>query len=364
MKFRKENEMSISDRVKLSEMMRSRGRGVISNLYRMFYLQGPGAGTFLGLPFDQLVEHGPGHEFKWEYCAKPKSVIDLVDRGVEYFSALVLSIGQAQKYQHDIDHAVPLIVKLDGHFYTGKVNQSNYPRPTMFGSVEDALKLGAAAVGLSFYLGSEQTGEDIERIAFIREEAHNNGLPLVLWSYPRGPVFDAIQADSLLCCHYAVSAAESLGADVVKTKFPNVVKPKCRYAYAKFIKDEYSKKIPEAVRYLELEPDEKKLLDYEKGMKEKKKKPNYDSLLDRARHIERARIVVGAGTRTFVIFSGGPRIAGDAKAALVKNTEIVMEADAEGRIIGRNFWGVPVEEGLEYAKAVAKVMQKDSYKRW
>ncbi len=356
--------MSISDRVKLTDMTRSRGRGVIEKLYRMFYLQGPGAGTFLGLPFDQLVEHGPGHEFKWEHCAKPRSVIELANRGREYFSALVLSIGQAQKYQHDIDHAIPLIVKLDGHFYTGKANQVNYPRHTMFGSVEDALKMGACAVGLSFYLGSEQTGEDVERIAFIREEAHNNGLPLVLWSYPRGPLFDTIQANSLLSCHYAVSAAESLGADVVKTKFPSVVAPKCRDAYEKFIKEEYSKKIPEATRYLEFEPGKKKLAAYEKRMEEKDKNPNFDSLLDRARHIERARIVVRAATRTFVIFSGGPRTTGSAKSDLTKSTEIIMEADGEGRIIGRNLWGIPVEEGLKLAKAVTEVMQKDGFKRW
>ncbi len=355
--------MSIVERPKLSEMMRSRGRGVIEKLYRMFYLRGPGAGTFLGLPFDQLVEHGPGHEFKWEHCAKPASVIELVNRSRGNFSALVLSIGQAQKYQHDIDHIIPLIVKLDGHFYTGKANQVNYPRPTMFGSVKDALRLGAAAVGLSFYLGSEQTGEDVERIVKIREEAHDNGIALVLWSYPRGPLFDAIQADSLLACHYAVSAAESLGADVVKTKFPRVVSLECRDAYDKFIKDEYSKKIPETHEYLAFEPTAKSLMNHEDKMKEKNEKLNYDSLLDRTRHIERARIVVGAGTRTFVIFSGGPKMPGNAKSALVESTEIIMEADGEGRIIGRNFWGVPVEQGLEYAEAVAEVMKEGKYKR-
>ncbi len=353
--------MSIANRVKLTDMMRSRGRGVIEKLYRMFYLHGPGAGTFLGLPFDQLVEHGPAHGFKWEYCAEPRSIIELANRG--RFSALVLSLAQAQKYQHDIDHDIPLIVKLDGHFYTGKANEANYPRHTMFGSIEDALRIGACAVGLSFYLGSEQTGEDVERVAKMREMAHNNGLPLVLWSYPRGPLFDAIGADSLFACHYAVSAAESLGADVIKTKFPSVLKPKQRHEYEKFIKREYSRKIPEADRYLELEPEKKALAAYVKKMKEEKKEPNFDSLFDRARHIERAKIVVGAATRTFVIFSGGFRIEENPEDALVESTEIIMAADAEGRTVGRNFWGVPIEEGLKYAKAVAKVMKKSEYKR-
>ena len=85
-----------------------------------------------------------------------------------------------------------------------------------------------------------------------------------MWSYPRGLVPDPTKKDSLLWCHYAVSAAESLGADIVKTKFPSVVEPKKREKYEEFIKEEYSAKIPEAVKYIELEPDREKLMDYEK----------------------------------------------------------------------------------------------------
>ncbi len=324
----------------------------------MLYVHGPANGTFLGLPFDQLVEHGPVHEFKWERSAKPSSVIELGNTGP--FSALVLSIGQAQKYQHDIE--IPLIVKLDGHFYTGKANDDNYPRHTMFGSVQEAVDLGADAIGLTFYLGSQQTGADIERIGKIREEAHQAGLPLVLWSYPRGPVPSATKADSLLWCHYAVSAAESLGADIVKTKFPSVVDPKHRDAYDDYIKGEYSGKIAEAIQYLDYEPSREELEAYETGLTEGEK-PNYDSLLSKEQHIERAKIVTGAGTRTFVIYSGGPRITGDAKATLQQTTEVIMEAGGEGRIIGRNFWGVPIEEGLELAQAVAQIMQNEKYAR-
>ena len=324
----------------------------------MLYDYGPGNGTFLGLPFDQLVEHGPGHEFKWERSAKPDAVIELANTGP--FSALVLSVGQAEKYQHDVE--IPLIVKLDGHFYTGQVNDANYPMPTLFGSVDMALAVGADAVGLTFYLGSERTGEDVERIGRVREQAHQAGLPLVLWCYPRGPLPDATKVDSLLWCHYAVSAGESLGADIIKTKFPSVVEPKRRGAYEDFILKEYRSKIPEAGRYLELEPPREQLEAYQASLAEGDK-PNYDSLLTQQEHIERARIVTGAATRTFVVYSGGPKAAGDARAALEETTEIIMEAGGEGRIIGRNFWGVPIAEGLDLAGAVAEIMKRNKYAR-
>ncbi len=327
-------------------------------LHAMLYEHGPANGAFLGLPFDQLVEHGPGHEFKWEGSAKPASVIELGNRGP--FSALVLSVGQAEKYHKDVD--IPLILKLDGHFYTGKATNSTYPYHTNFGSVEGAIEIGADAIGATFYLGNEKTGDDVERIGRLREAAHANGLPLVVWSYPRGPVPDATQADSLMWCHYAVSAAESLGADIVKTKFPTVVPLSKRAAYEDFLLGEYVSKIPEATRYLELEPSTEQLQEYTDSLKEGEK-PNYDSLLSREQHIERAGIVTGAGTRTFVIYSGGAKIKGDAETALRTSTEYIMEAGGEGRIIGRNLWGVPIDEGLELANAVCEVMQADAYTR-
>jgi DhnA family fructose-bisphosphate aldolase class Ia len=40
-----------------------------------------------------------------------------------------------------------------------------------------------------------------------------------------------------------------------------------------------------------------------------------------------------------------------------------MEAGGEGRIIGRNLWGVPTETGLEYVDAVKEVMQNEKYRR-
>jgi len=73
------------------------GRGRFSELYNMLYKNGPGNGTMLSLPFDQLVEHGVGHMFKWKDAADPRAVIELANSG--YFSAIALSIGQAEKYQ-------------------------------------------------------------------------------------------------------------------------------------------------------------------------------------------------------------------------------------------------------------------------
>ena len=79
--------------------------------------------------------------------------------------------------------------------------------------------------------------------------------------------------------------------------------------------------------------------------------------------MHRMKLVVDAVPRSFVIVSGGPKIRGDPGKKLASTTRIVMNAGAEGRIIGRNFWGVPINEGSEYANVVAKIMREPQYHR-
>jgi len=325
------------------------GRGRLEKLYRMFYENGPGAGTFLSLPFDQLVEHGAAHMFKWQKedvtniditgrgSADPRTVIGLANKGS--FSAIVLHPGIVDKYQDLLRLDIPLIYKVDGHMTIPQ----NPPMPATIGSVNDALRLGAAAVGMSFYPGSKMTREDMARVGSIIRETHTYGMPAVIWAYARGPDVNEMGADSLYWVHYACVAAESLGADIIKTKFPAPVKTEKREAYLNYLK-KIAKKTSGAEKYIELEP--------EKGEK-----------LTEKQHTHRMKLVVDAVPRSFIIVSGGPKIRGDPRKELAYTTRIVMNAGAEGRIIGRNFWGVPIHEGLEYANIVAEIMREPQYHR-
>jgi class I fructose-bisphosphate aldolase len=333
-------------------------------LYEMFYEYGPGHGTFLSLPFDQIVEHGPSYQLGWRFkkdsnevenilrrgygCGDPRTVLKLAKKG--NYSALVLHPGIARKYweqmigeiSNDDEFDVPLIYKIDGHVLV----PANPSIPSVIGSLDDAAELGATAIGMSFYMGSEETERDMERIAKLIEEAHEYGLPAVVWAYPRGPGINDMGADSLFWVHYAVAVAESLGADIIKTKFPKpVTDEKKRELYFNYIDKLRSKKKIEAIeQYKKLEP--------ELGEK-----------IAPELHTYRVKIVLDAASRTFVVFSGGPKKEGDPKTKLVEETKIIMDAGGEGRIIGRNFWGVPLEEGLELTRTVAEVMTQPQYRR-
>ena len=349
------------------EKLRFLESGVEANLYRMLYTSGPGNGTALFMPFDQKSsEHGPGHEFLWENdstpqeislhgkgCADMRAIAELVNRG--NFSGYVLHPGNVRHFKHLFRPDIPLIYKIDGH--TSQPQSAGIM--STVGTIEDALKYGASAIGLTMYPGGEHVKSDFERAAQIIREAHDVGLAAVVWAYARGQGLDekskfkdkegeflgVTQADSLYWTHYAVSIASGLlGADIVKTKYPAKIKPDNRRAYDAHI-ESLAKKNSSMIAYKYLEPK------------------NVETTLTPDQEIFRASLVVQAAPHSIVIFSGGPKLPGNPTESLKKQTEIVMKAGAEGGIYGRNIWGLPVNEGLEAANALNEVIGRPEFHR-
>ncbi|MCE8425871.1 MAG: hypothetical protein J5U17_08855 [Candidatus Methanoperedens sp.] len=349
------------------EKMRFLEPGVEANLYAMLYTHGPGNGTALFMPFDQKSsEHGPGHEFLWEKdeiadeintrgkgSADMRAIAELVNSG--NFSGYVLHPGNVRQFKHLFRPDIPLIYKIDGHI--------SQPQSAGFmstvGTIEEAHKYGASAIGLTIYPGGEHIKADLERAADIIRKAHDVGLVAVVWAYARGQGLDekakfkdkegefqgVTQSDSLYWTHYAVSIASGLlGADIVKTKYPAKVKLDNRRAYNSYIEG-LEKKNSSMIAYKYLEPRDAQ------------------TTLTADQEIFRASIVVQSAPHSIVIFSGGPKHPGNPTESLIKQTEIVMKAGAEGGIYGRNIWGLPVKEGLEAANAVNDVISRLEFHR-
>jgi class I fructose-bisphosphate aldolase len=350
------------------EKMRFLEAGVEANLYRMLYVHGPGNGTALFLPFDQKSsEHGPGHEFLWERddataeeinlrgkgSADIRAIADLVNNG--NFSGYVLHPGNIRQSRHLFRPDIPLIYKIDGHI----TQPQSAGIMSTVSTIEDALRYGASAIGLTIYPGGEHIKPDLERAGKIIREAHKVGLVAVVWAYARGPGLDEkillkdkngefqgmTQADSLYWTHYAVSIASGLlGADIIKTKYPLKVKPDNRRAYDTYI-ESLAKKNSSMIAYKYLEPKDA------------------ETALTMEQESFRASLVVQAAPYSIVIFSGGPKLPGDPTESLKKQTEILMNAGAEGAIYGRNIWGLPVEEGLETVRALNDIISMPEFHR-
>ncbi len=162
------------------------------------------------LAYDHGMEHGPT-DFNGN-SVSPAYVIDIAKKAE--VDAMVLLKGVARNhYKKGI--GIPLIVKLNQKtsLYDGEAFSSQTC------SVKEAISLGASAVGYTVYAGSKYEHIMLREFGGIEEEAHKYGLPVIMWSYPRGESVKDDQSPEVVA--YAARVALEMGADVVKLKYPN-----------------------------------------------------------------------------------------------------------------------------------------------
>ncbi len=168
-------------------------------------------GRALYLAYDQGLEHGPESDFNGKNV-NPLYILDIAKRGK--FQGIVFGKGISEKYNKEIlQSGVPLIVKLNGKTKLSK----GEPMSSPLGTVKEALKLGASAVGYTLYIGSEHESEMFEDFALIERDAHAVGLPVITWIYPRGKAIKNDVSREMMA--YAARTGLELGADIVKMKY-------------------------------------------------------------------------------------------------------------------------------------------------
>ena len=280
--------------------------GKKARLQRLLYDYGPGNGTLLFLPIDQGLEHGPVDFFENTDAQDPDFQCRLALEGK--YSAIVFHIGLAEKYMKKYAGKVPLVVKING-----KTNIPNDDAAfsSLTSTVEDAVRLGADAIGYTLYVGSSAQDMDIQQFNEVRREAERYGMPIIVWAYPRGTSVKAKGGqDSPYAIEYAARVACELGADVVKINYPNVNAPGNANS----------------------------------------PKP-YDTL--KLTEEEATRRAVQAAGKTLVVFSGGSKVSDE---DLVSKARMGMEAGAAGLIFGRNMWQRPMDNALNVSRRVSEMM--------
>jgi len=191
------------------------GIGKRTRLRRLLYGRGPGNGTLMVLPYDQGLEHGPRDFIPQPPAADPDYVIRLAVEG--NYSAFACEIGIAEKYMRAYAGEVPLILKLNGKTEIPGIA----PFSPLNGTVADAVRLGADAVGYTIYVGSPAQSEDFLQFSRVREEAEAAGMPVIVWAYPRGEYVDAKGGQhAFWAADYAARVGLELGADMVKLHMP------------------------------------------------------------------------------------------------------------------------------------------------
>lgn len=279
--------------------------GKKARLNRILFQHGLRNGTALFLPYDQGLEHGPRDFFANPAASDPTYIAKLALTGG--FNGIAIQIGLAEKFYWDYAGEVPLILKLNGKTDIPSDAEALSP---VNATVEEAVRLGADAVGYTLYVGTPAQEADFEQYRKIRADAQRMGMPLIVWAYPRGAAIEAKGGkDSFYAVDYAARTASELGADVVKVNFPH---PEKRTGVKKEYEPEFSTQ-------------------------------------------QAIDAVVRSANRTLVLVSGGSK-AGD--EAMIEKARQSMEAGATGLIFGRNVWQRPYDESLRFVDRLREVLAK------
>ena len=192
---------------------------VLVNLQRLFGSGRLGGTGYVSiLPVDQGIEHTAGASFAPNPAYfDPENIVRLAMEGG--CNAVASTFGVLGLLSRQYAHRIPFIVKIN---HNELLTYPNTFDQIMFGNVQRAYDMGAAAVGATIYFGSEESNRQIVEVAEAFAAAHEKGMATILWCYLRNSAFKADQ-------DYHVSAdvtgqANHLGvtlqADIIKQKLP------------------------------------------------------------------------------------------------------------------------------------------------
>jgi class I fructose-bisphosphate aldolase len=284
--------------------------GVRGNLARMLeHGMLAGTGKLVILPVDQGFEHGPARSFAANPAGyDPDYHFELaIAAGCNAYAA---PLGALEASAARFAGQIPTILKLNNH---DTLHDERDPVSHQTGSVEDALRLGCAAIGYTIYPGSAHAGAMYEQLRELILEGKAVGLPTVVWSYPRGSQISKEGETALDVVAYAAQIAAQLGAHVIKVKLPGG-----------HLEQDAARKVYE------------------------KEKIATSTLAERVRHVVQSSF---QGKR-IVIFSGGART-GDEE--LFEQMKAIREGGGFGSIIGRNSFQRPMADAVRMLQTCMEI---------
>ncbi len=280
--------------------------GTKANLYRIL-MQGRlgGTGKMIILPVDQGFEHGPARSFSInEPAYDPHYHYQMaIDAGLNAYAA---PLGMLEAGADTFAGQIPTILKVNSsNSWATGVNQA------VTGGVDDALRLGCAAIGFTIYPGADDVFDMMEEFRELAAEAKSVGLATVLWSYPRGGELSKAGELGLDVGAYAAHMAALLGAHIIKVKLPS------------------------------------------DHIEQKDAKKAYEGI-DSSTQAKRVSHVVKScfNGRRLVVFSGGAAKGAD---AVYQDARDIRDGGGNGSIIGRNTFQRPRKEALEMLDKLVRI---------
>lgn len=171
------------------------------------------------LPVDQGIEHSAGASFAPNpIYFDPENIVKLAIEGG--CNAVASTYGVLASVSRKYAHKIPFIVKINHNEFLSYPNKFDQ---VMFGSVEDAWNMGAAAVGATIYFGSDESTRQIQEVSAAFERAHELGMATILWCYLRNSGFKKDGIDYHTATDLTAQANHlgvTIQADIIKQKLP------------------------------------------------------------------------------------------------------------------------------------------------
>ena len=292
---------------------------VLRNLQTMFsHGRLAGSGYLSILPVDQGAEHSAGASFAPEPAYfDPEAIVRLALEGG--CNAVASTRGVLGMVARRYAHKIPFILKLN---HNELLSYPNTYDQTLFASVDEAVDMGAVAVGATVYFGSEESRRQIEEIQEAFSYAHEQGLVTILWAYLRNSAFVKEGVDYHLASDLTGQAnhlAATMGADIIKQK-----QAECNGGY-------------KAIGFGKTHP-----------------KVDTELTSDHPIDMTRYQVVNSYMGRCGLINSGGASGSND-MAQAVRTAVINKRAGGMGLISGRKAFQRPMEEGVALLHAIQDV---------
>jgi class I fructose-bisphosphate aldolase len=195
-----------------------RSPAVLRNLQATFNHGRLGGTGYLSiLPVDQGIEHSAAASFsKNPAYFDPQSIVELAMAAD--CSAVATTLGGLGIVARKYAHKIPFIVKLN---HNELLTYPARPDQVPFGTVQQAVDLGAVGVGATIYFGSDESTRQIREVSEMFAQAHRAGLYTVLWCYLRNSAFSTPEADYSLSADLTGQANHlgvTIEADIIKQK--------------------------------------------------------------------------------------------------------------------------------------------------
>jgi class I fructose-bisphosphate aldolase len=218
--------------------------GVLVNFQRILNTgRLSGTGYVSILPVDQGIEHGAGYSFAANPAYfDPANICKLAVEGG--CNAVASTLGVLGAVSRQFAHKIPFLVKLN---HNELLTYPNKHDQILFGHVQQAFDLGAAAVGATIYFGSEESNRQLQEVSDVFAAAHELGMVTVLWCYARNKAFkkDGVNYEAAAdVTGQANHLGVTIQADIIKQKLPESNRGFAAIGFGKHDAEMYEKLTP------------------------------------------------------------------------------------------------------------------------